>query len=381
MKHVLIVNHVSNIGGAELSMKLLIQNMDRQKYRYTVALPSHGPFFNLLIDCGIDVDIVKINGWRFWVRSLEHKFKFILTMPLSFFSTIKWIKYLYLTKPDIVHFNINRLVEPIIAAKILNIPTLMHFRDIPSRMDSNFIFGMNSFYRLMCLSNVWVSNSDATYNDIKNKAVNRVFNIPNGVDLSLFDRKNPSKNYLHNKKIIVAMIAAIVPWKNYSTFLKVASKVNKSKKDVEFWIIGSGDKGHQQELESLALNLNINQHIKFTGFVDNIYSLINDIDILVHTTIQEPFGRVFIEAMAARKPIVAFNSGGAAQIILNNETGVLVPPGDAQRMSDAILTLINEPNKRRKMGENGRIRVESLFSIDRHCKEISNVYDYLTHHL
>ena len=74
MKHVLIVNHVSNIGGAELSMKLLIQNMDRQKYRYTVALPSHGPFFNLLIDCGIDVDIVKINGWRFWVRSLEHKF-------------------------------------------------------------------------------------------------------------------------------------------------------------------------------------------------------------------------------------------------------------------------------------------------------------------
>ena len=76
--------------------------------------------------------------------------------------------------------------------------------------------------------------------------------------------------------------------------------------------------------------------MKFMGHVHNVPALLHNLDVLVHTTDREPFGRVFIEAMAARKPIVAFNSGGAAEIVVDGETGFLVPPGDVEAMAAEV---------------------------------------------
>lgn len=380
MKHVLIIDHSSALGGSEYSLESLVKGMDSNRYRYTVALPGSGPFADRIKNIGIQIDFVRLESWRLWVRTPNQVLKYILTLPLQLISIIRWLLYHNSVKPDIVHCNINRLIEPVIAARILGIPNVMHFRDIPSRIDSHFIFGMPVFYKIMKLADVWIANSEATYNDIKKKFNKNLFLVPNGIDLDLFDRlagNNSNVNKGENSKIKIAMVALLVPWKNHMGLLKLASIVTKQNKNIEFIIVGDGETDYHQRLEEITHELEIGEYVKFLGYQNNIPALLNSVDILIHTTEKEPFGRVFLEAMAARKPVVAFNSGGASEVVVNGETGILVPNGEIDAMAQAVLSLIDDHDKRKKMGEAGRKRVEEYYSIEKHCEDVADVYQDL----
>jgi len=86
------------------------------------------------------------------------------------------------------------------------------------------------------------------------------------------------------------------------------------------------------------------------------------------------FGRVNIEAMCCKKPVVATTQGGIPEIVLHEKTGLLVPPGDANALSEAILRLINNPKESRRFGEEGRKRVAENFSMEIHASKIERVY-------
>lgn len=380
MKHVLIIDHTAGLGGAEYSLESLVKSMDSNRYRYTVALPSPGPFADRLKNNGIQVDFVRLESWRWWIKTPQQKLKYFLTLPLQIISLIRWLVYLQLNRPGLIHFNINRIIEPVLAAKILGIHTVMHFRDIPSRIDSHFIFGLNIFYKIMNLADLWIANSSATFIDIKSKRQDKIFNIPNGIDLENFDllsAKNKDYSRVNKSKITVAMIALLVPWKNHVGLLKLASIITEHYKNIELLIVGNGELDYRQKLEEIIHNFEIEDHVKFLGYQNNIPALLNSVDILIHTTEKEPFGRVFLEAMAARKPVVAFNSGGASEIVVNGETGILVPNGEIDAMAQAVLSLIDDPVKRKNMGEAGRKRVVKLFSISRHVENVERVYKVL----
>ena len=378
MKHVLIINHSAALGGAEYSLESLVKGMDSNCYRYTVALPGLGPFADRLKNLGMHVNFVRLEGWRWWVRTPRQKLKYFLTLPLQIISLIRWLVYLQLNRPGLIHFNINRIIEPVLAAKILGIPTVMHFRDIPTRIDSQFIFGLNIFYRIMNLADLWIANSSATYTDIKTKRQNNIFNIPNGIDLDNFDRlalKIPDHPVVNKSKITVAMIALLVPWKNHFGFIQLANLCRNH--DVEFLIVGSGEEKYTNHLKQMVIDLDLANLVHFLGYNNNIPAFLSNIDILIHPTETEPFGRVFLEAMAAKKPVIAFNSGGAKEIVINNITGVLIPNGDIKLMSKALITLCESKEKRKQMGESGRKRVENHFTIEKHCEAVDDVYHSL----
>lgn len=112
--------------------------------------------------------------------------KFYLTLPFQFISIIKLLIFIWRIKPDIIHFNINRTLEPVIAARFLKIPTVMHFRDIPSRMNHKFIFGKRSFFKIMNICNIIIANSNATLKDIQQYVKFQTIAIPNAIDLKEF---------------------------------------------------------------------------------------------------------------------------------------------------------------------------------------------------
>jgi glycosyltransferase involved in cell wall biosynthesis len=96
---------------------------------------------------------------------------------------------------------------------------------------------------------------------------------------------------------------------------------------------------------------------------------------VVHaSTAPEPFGRVLIEAMGLGKPLVATVGGGVPEIVIDGETGFLVPPGDDAAMARALGTLLRSAELRATMGERGRRRVHGHFSVERFAREIEAVY-------
>ncbi len=116
-------------------------------------------------------------------------------------------------------------------------------------------------------------------------------------------------------------------------------------------------------------------NVTLLGHVDDIQTLMQQADLLVHTSITpEPFGQVIVEGMAAGLPVIASNEGGPTETVVNGETGLLITPGDPALLADSIRYLLENPEVRRRMSENGIKRVEQHFVIERTVTQITHYY-------
>lgn len=374
---VLIVEQSGDVGGAGASLEVLVSQPGALgRYRIAVAFASGGSLADRLIRQGLPVTVMPAQGWRWWRESWRDAVMFLPTLLRQLGSLLRWWRFVRQLRPDVVHLNDNRLVEPLLAAWMLKRPTLVHFRTIPSKASVRFMFGERAFYRMMNLANRWVANSAATATDIEPHARVPVATVPNGIDLVAFDRRaaEPSQT-AKPRQLRVAMIALLNPWKRHDLFLDVARLVLRQRQDVMFSIVGVGDSEYTAELKARRLTLGLESHLEFVGHVDNVPAFLDTVDILVHTADPEPFGRVVLEAMAARKPVVAFKSGGPAEIVLDGTTGCLIPSGDTTAMAETVTWLLEDSVTRAHFGAAGRQRVERCYSVESYRANILRQYD------
>jgi len=130
-----------------------------------------------------------------------------------------------------------------------------------------------------------------------------------------------------------------------------------------------------ERLKRQAQELGLDGRFIWAGFWQNIPQMMDAVDVLVHTCDIEPFGRVAIEAMAAGRPVVGPRKGGISESVVDGQTGFLVPAGNAGAFSRATAQLIVDDHLRAKMGEAGRVRAATCFSIDQHVRQISALYN------
>jgi glycosyltransferase involved in cell wall biosynthesis len=135
----------------------------------------------------------------------------------------------------------------------------------------------------------------------------------------------------------------------------------------------AGEGKMEDELKALVEKLDLKDYIYFIGFVDDMKSFMNSLDIFALTSIWEGFGYVLVEAMACSKPVVAFDISSNPELVLHDKTGYLVKPFDLEAFANYILKLINDPELRIKFGLNGRTRVEEGFTIDRTLEKLEGM--------
>jgi glycosyltransferase involved in cell wall biosynthesis len=116
----------------------------------------------------------------------------------------------------------------------------------------------------------------------------------------------------------------------------------------------------------------------FTGQVDDARPWLRAASVVVHSSDRpEPFGLVMAEAMMQERPVAAFRHGGAAEIVLDGETGRLVTPGDAEALGLSVLDILSEPARARAMGDAGRRRALQYFDADVMTAAVAAVYDLI----
>jgi glycosyltransferase involved in cell wall biosynthesis len=121
----------------------------------------------------------------------------------------------------------------------------------------------------------------------------------------------------------------------------------------------------------------LDPYVQFWGFRTDIPEILAQLDILVVPSLQEPFGKIIIEGMAMKKPVIASNVGGIPEIIVDGQTGILVPPENAEALRQALESLLENRDMRKKMGIEGRKRVEQMFSIDKNVRQTEQIYGRL----
>jgi glycosyltransferase involved in cell wall biosynthesis len=379
MVNILFVHQSSEMYGSDKTLLVLLQNIDKTKYSCTVVLPNDGPLKAALEHEKIKVVIAP-------VLKLHRK----MFAPKNIYLLVKevWLGFKTLNllhkqiKFDLIYSNTLAVLLGICFARLFKIKHLWHVHEIiesPKLFTVAFLF----FIQLK-VNSLIIYNSAATKNfwiTAKKETTKNVI-VLNGLDAN-FDVL--SENKIQNIRkivfksnnesdIIIALVGRISRWKGQLILLKAFNQIVKIRSNVKLIFVGSAPLNQNALLQDLQLKIKnggLEHQVVIVPFYDKIFDLWQSVDIaVVPSTEPEPFGLVAVEAMLAGKPVVASNHGGLSEIILNNDTGFLITPNNEIALQTAIQNLIDNPNLRKKMGESGRTRALSNFSIKSYVCQI-----------
>lgn len=185
---------------------------------------------------------------------------------------------------------------------------------------------------------------------------------------------------------LLGIVSRLFSWKGHGELIEALALVKREIPSVRLAIVGEDDRrahpGHgsyRNQLEAQVSKLGLEEQVIFAGFRSDVPQLMAAFDIYAMPTWEEPFGVVFVEAMAMRKPIVAWDSGGAPEIIEHGQTGFVIEPKRIEELAASIVTLFRDAELRRRFGVEGRRRVERLFNPQRMCRDMADVYRAVLH--
>ena len=175
---------------------------------------------------------------------------------------------------------------------------------------------------------------------------------------------------------IVLSVAHILPWKGHADFLRMAAHVREKVPEAQFVVAGSAnDRALFNELLLLRESLGLRSHVHFLGEVDFVHSLCRSASVFCLLSESEGLPNVVLEAMVAGVPVVATKAGGTVEVVVDGETGYLTEVGCPEEAAERVDRLLRSPQLARKMSTSARVRVESLFSIERMMSTLERIYE------
>ena len=167
-------------------------------------------------------------------------------------------------------------------------------------------------------------------------------------------------------------MARLSPEKDVANLIRAAAIVRRSDPDLRIEVAGDGQ--CLPELRRLVAELGLEGQVLLLGEVGDVAGLLARGRLFVLPSRSEGISLTLLEAMARGLPVVATRVGGTPEVVVDGETGLLVPPGDPAALADAILRLQRDPEAGRRMGEAGRPRVERIFDVRRMVAEYEALY-------
>lgn len=347
-------------GGKERRLLELIQYL-KENTDYDIALVISEPIiqYEYAHKLGIPITIIKRRGVKY--------------DPLPF---VKFYKYCRNFKPDLIHAWGRMTTFYAIPSKFLCKAPLISSMIADARKNFKVFSFDNIFFKSDILfSDVILSNSKAgltAYNITSVKA--KV--ILNGVHLKRFEQKferdKVKEEFGIKTEFAIVMVAAFTLNKDYDLFLDVARETGKIRDDVTF--IGVGDGPEWKRIRQRMIDEEI-YNVNLVGKQNRIERIISASDIGLLCTYSEGISNSIIEYMALGKPVISTDTiGGSKEIIMNGKTGYCTDR-NTKKIVSLINVLLNNNPFRISMGNEGKKRINSHFSINRMGQDFLNLYD------
>ena len=197
----------------------------------------------------------------------------------------------------------------------------------------------------------------------------------------LKDRHGEFERRRHDDAVEILFVGRLEPRKGVDVLLEAAVEVLRERPNARLRLIGgdnpeaNGGEEHFQRW-TVEHGADVASRVTFEGQVDDdaLYQALADADIFCAPSRYESFGLVHIEAMMMSVPVVASRAGGMQETVVDGETGLLVPPGDARGLADALRRLVDEPDLRDAMGKAGRVRFEGHFDLTVAVRDSETLY-------
>ncbi|KJQ62986.1 glycosyltransferase family 4 protein [Streptococcus oralis] len=382
MKRILYLHAGAEMYGADKVLLELIKGLDHKEFEVHVILPNDGVLVEALRQVGAQVSVLDY-------PILRRKYfnpKGIVDYIRSYNFYAKQIAlYAQEHSIDMVHNNTAAVLEGIYLKRKFKLPLIWHVHEIivKPKAISDFINMLMGRY-----ADKIVTVSQAVANHIKQSPFikdSQVKVIYNGVDNTVYYPMDASsireKFDIAQDALVIGMIGRVNAIKGQNDFIEaVEPLLEKNKKAVAFLAGGvfHGEEWRLEELDKRIASSSVVSQIHRIDYYDKTSELYNMFDIFVLPSIKpDSLPTVVLEAMACSKPVVGYNNGGIAEMVVDDKSGCLVKPNRPQELSNAISLLLDSSEKREKFGRVGYQRQKELFSLESYIKNFSEFYDNL----
>lgn len=360
---VLFIDHTARLGGGEIALINLLGELARgSEVEPRAVVFEDGAMVGRLRDRGVEVAVLPLGDRLRTAKKDGVGLASLMKLPGAVGFVRRLARFIREADVDLVYCNsLKADVLGGLAARRAKVPCVWHVRDrvMPDYLPAKVV----PVFRRLCR---WVprgvaANSEHTRETLRLPASKLQRVVYSGVvppaDVVTESDAPP----------VIGIVGRLAPWKGQHVFLDAAAKVRAAWPDARFRLIGSalfGEDAYERELIFRAAQPDLAGSVTFAGFEDDIFAALAKLNLVVHaSTTPEPFGQVVVEAMAAQRAVVATDAGGVRETVLDGETGLLVPPRDADAMAKAMLRLLNDASERKAMAIAGRERALSHFHI------------------
>lgn len=356
--------------GAERALVILLENLDPSRYRPIVALGTRGELATELEARGIRTVHVPV------------VYTGVRTMPAWIVTMARLVALCRREGVRLVHANDAPSFQPVgYAARLLGLPAVTHIR-FPDSLAGYGWMLKPGFTRALFVSaalrDLALVEAPALFGD-KSEVIHDGVRLPDLPDPAARERLRGELG-LPAHRTVVALTGQISEIKGIWEFIDAAALLVAAAVPAFFAILGDDLKGKgalRVKAEEVVKAKGIADHVRFLGFRPDAPRLIPAFDIIAVPSHVEPLGNATLEAMAAGLPVVGARVGGIPEMIVDGETGVLVPSRDAAQLAAAIEALVRNRDHARELGRRGRERARQAFSVEAHANRVQDVYDRL----
>ncbi|HEJ2439342.1 TPA: glycosyltransferase [Burkholderia multivorans] len=372
----LVLDQSGVLGGAELS---LLEIMKHMRANADVLLFDDGPFRAALEEIGARVDVVEQGA----LAGVRKQGGVSLGALAQLWRLVRDVAH-RARRAEVIYANTQRaMVVAALAGRLARKPVVWHLRDIVSADH----FGGKQLLAIKHCARLGVTrviaNSDASaqaFRALTGFTPQHVDVVFNGIAAEPFDAlDNVSQAALRARfglpadAWLVGSFSRLARWKGQHVLLEAAARLP----DVHVVLVGAplfGEDEYAAQLHETVARHGMDGRVHFLGFQRDVAACMKAVDVVAHTSITpEPFGRVIVEGMLARRPVVAARAGGVVEIVEHGDNGLLCEPGDATALADALVALQSDAALRTRLVASGRATALQRFGTRTYVERVEKI--------
>jgi L-malate glycosyltransferase len=394
---VVFVHYVPNLGGAALSLSLLIKNLDRNRFIPYVLLthPVLGDAWDFFNALNVPVEHIPVN--LVWDKPWYHLTNISSQAWKSFCVDKNILKYLLRINPDIVHINDILPVSTGVTASSLGIPVVWHCRTVirnkrPLLDTGQYIIKtiLSNATRIIAIS----ENEAVQFNNEKVKVIYNPVDLDKIATITGQDQATRDELGINDSEFVITAPIPLNTKKGAWDFLDACGLAKRlvRHKQFKFLIVGlipskgrrhllrkwTGFIGPEAGLDKAwrkAKENQISEDLIITGFRKDIYQIIYASDLIVFPSHLRACGRQCFEAGAMGKPIIVTIPDNKTRVVLDGQTGFILPERNPNILGQTIAELAQNPVECKRLGQEGFKHVHNNFGAQKHALEVMALYD------
>jgi glycosyltransferase involved in cell wall biosynthesis len=356
----LVANFADRVGGGEESLLALARGLNRERFHPHAVVPADGDVADALRALEIPVTLLALPPLRPWsLRAAWRSLRALRSLLVA-------------ADVRLVHTHGSRgTLYAGLAARRPRVPVIWHVR-IADR--DPWLDGL-----LLRLSTRVIAISKAVESRFDGRCqADKVCVVYNGVDPAYWAPPEPRART--GAPPTVLCVGRLSPEKGQATLLQAVPLVRRQVPSARFLFVGADVAGEAERLRGVAEILGVRDAVEFRRWMPDPRPAFGEADLIAVPSRSEGFGRVLVEAAFLAIPAVASRVGGIPEVVVDGQTGLLVPPDDPAALAHALATLLRDPDLRHAMGQAAREHALARFTIRQHVGSVEGVYAKLLEH-